>query len=312
VRPGPPAAAGASERRRPRVAAVLLALGLLAACTTAPGLPPPGDPRMAALPAAAVVDDVPFFPQDDYYCGPAALAMVLAWSGLDVTQDDLVPVVYTPGRQGTLQADILAGARRYGRLAVPVSTVPDLLAELDAGHPVLVFQNLSLPIWPQWHYAVATGYDQEARTLRLHSGRTADVETHLATFTRTWARGGYWALVVLPPDRLPATAGERAILEAAVALERADRPAEAALAYATILTRWPSSLPAWIGLGNASYATGDKTRAAAAFTSATEHHPGSTAAWQNLAVVLGELGQEAAAAEASARAEALGAAPAGS
>ncbi len=296
--------------RRSRLAGALLALALTAACTTAPGLPPPGDPSLGALPVAEAVAGVPFFPQDDYYCGPAALAMVLAWSGHEVTQDDLVPVVYTPGRQGTLQADILAGARRYGRLAVPVGTVPDLLAELAAGHPVLVFQNLALPVWPQWHYAVATGYDLDERRLRLHSGRIADDTTHLATFTRTWARGGYWALVVLPPDRLPATAGERAVLEAAAALERAERPAEAATAYATILTRWPASLPGWIGLGNAAYATGDRHRAAAAFRSAAERHPGSVAAWRNLAFVLGELGDAAGAEEATARAEALVAAPA--
>ena len=198
--------AGAVSRRAGG-AGLLLAMSLLAACTTAPGLPPLSDPRMAALPAAGTVEEVPFFPQDDYYCGPAALAMVLAWSGLEVTQDDLVPIVYTPGRQGTLQADILAGARRFGRLAVPVATVPDLLAELAAGHPVLVFQNLSLPIYPLWHYAVATGFDLETGKLRLHSGRTEHLETRLSTFTRTWARSDYWALVVLAPDQLPATPG---------------------------------------------------------------------------------------------------------
>ncbi len=292
-------------------AAGLLALALLAACTTAPGLPPPGDPQLAALPTAGAVEAVPFFPQEDYYCGPAALAMVLAWSGLKVTQDDLVEVVYTPGRQGTLQADILAGARRYGRLAVPVASVPDLLAEIDAGHPILVLQNLGLQIFPQWHYAVATGYDLTTGTLRLHSGRIADHETRLSTFAHTWARGGYWALVVLPPDRLPAMADERTVLEAAAALERAHRPADAATAYATILARWPTSLPGWIGLGNAAYASGDKRRAVAAFTRATEDHPNAAAAWQNLAFVLGELGDDAAAAAAG-QARAVGAEPSGS
>jgi predicted Zn-dependent protease len=114
--------------------------------------------------------------------------------------------------------------------------------------------------------------------------------------------------VVLPPDRLPATAGEQAVLEAAAALERADRPNDAAYAFATILTRWPDSLPAWIGLGNAAYATGDKRRAAAAFASAAEQHPDSFAAWQNLAFVLNELGETAAATEAATRAATLSAA----
>src|SRR5436189_282713 len=81
---------------------------------------------------------VPFFPQEDYYCGPASLAMVLAWTGLDVNQDQIAPEVYTPGRVGTLQPDILTAARRHGRLAVQVNTLHDMLKELAAGNPVLV------------------------------------------------------------------------------------------------------------------------------------------------------------------------------
>ena len=265
---------------------------------------------MAGLPQAVTVEDVPFFAQDNYYCGPAALAMTLAWTGLEVTQDDLVPVVYTPGRQGTLQSDVLAGARRYERLAVVVDNLPDLLTEVAAGHPVLVFQNLGLRALPQWHYAVVTGYDVEERTLRLHSGRTEDLETRLSTFARTWARAENWALVVLPPGQLPATAGERSVLEAATALERAGAAEAAVTSYTAILTRWPDSLPGWIGLGNAAYATGDKARAIAAFRRATERHPSAVAAWRNLALVLAETGDASAAAEARTRAEALGSAAA--
>lgn len=295
-----------TNRKRLRAAAAGLALALLTACAGAPGVPSPGDPRVAALPTVEAVADVPFFAQEDYYCGPAALAMTLAWSGLEVTQDDLVPIVYTPGRQGTLQADMLAGARRFGRLAVPVETVPDLLAEVADDHPVLVLQNLGLGLFPQWHYAVVTGYDIERGTVRLHSGVTADLDMSLATFARTWARSDNWALVVLPPDRLPARADERVVVEAASALERAGHPDAAEIAYGTILTRWPSSLPAWIGLGNAAYAAGDKPRARAAFRHATEAHPTSAAAWQNLAFVLAELGEADEAAAATERALALG------
>ena len=297
--------------RRSRAFGLVFALGLLVACTSVPGLPPAGDPSLAGLPVAETVEQVPFFPQDDFYCGPAALAMTLAWSGLDVSQDDLVPIVYTPGRSGTLQTDILAGARRYGRLAVPVRTLPDLMAEIAAGHPVLVFQNLGLAFYPQWHYAVATGFDREARTIRLHSGRIENLETRLATFARTWARAGDWALVVLSPDRLPATADERAVLAAAAALERAGETGAAHTAYQTILQRWPNSLPGQIGLGNTAYALGDHAAAIAAFRAATAQHPNAAAAWQNLAFVLDEAGEAAAAAEAAEQARRLGAAAPG-
>ena len=56
-------------------ALLLLALGACAAPQTAQLVQDPGD-----LPPRAEAAEVPFFAQERYYCGPAALAMVLAWS----------------------------------------------------------------------------------------------------------------------------------------------------------------------------------------------------------------------------------------
>lgn len=243
------------------------------------------------LPARAEIAEVPFFPQEKYYCGPAALAMALAWSGLEVTQADMVGQVYSPERKGTLRADMLAAARRNGRLAVPVSSVPDLLAEIAAGNPVIVFQNLALQWYPQWHFAVAIGYDLTRREIVLHSGTDERRVTTLDTFEHTWARGDYWALVVSAPDRLPRTPGQTPVLHAAAGLERAERYADAATAYGAILQRWPDGFAALMGLGNARYGAGDRPGAAAAFRRATERHPTAPAAWNNLAHVLAEQGQ---------------------
>lgn len=241
----------------------------------------PGD-----LPVRAEVASVPFFPQERYYCGPAALAMALAWSGLTVTQDDLVSQVYTPGKEGSLQADILAAARRNGRLAIQVGDLSDVLAEIAAGHPVLVFQNLALEWYPLWHFAVAIGYDLDTREIVLHSGRDARRRTSLSTFEATWERGGSWAVVVLPPERLPARGTERAVVRAAAGLERAARYKEAAVAYETILQRWPDSYIALMGLGNAHYATGNYREAEAAFRGAIARHPERPDPWNNLAHAL--------------------------
>jgi hypothetical protein len=252
------------------------------------------------------VANVPFYPQEKYYCGPAALAMVVTWSGLPVTQDEMASQVYMPGREGTLQSDMVAGARRSGRLAVPVTRLADLTAELAAGHPVVVFQNLGLGWFPVWHYAVAIGYDLNSGDLLLHSGLDARRTMPLATFERTWARADNWALVVLPPDQLPASTDEVAVLRAAAGLEQAGRTREAATAYAAIAERWPDSLEAWIGLGNVAYAAGDLEQAEHAFRTAAGRHPDAGAAWNNLAHVLGERGRRTEALEAAQRAVDLG------
>src|SRR3569623_1363896 len=130
----------------------------------------------ADLTHAVELDAVPFFPQERYQCGPAALATVLAWSGAAVTADQLVPQVYLPARQGSLQPELLAAARRYQRL--PYVLEPDLAAllrEVGAGHPVLVLQNLGLSWAPRWHNAVVVGYDlaRDEVVLRSGAGRRA-------------------------------------------------------------------------------------------------------------------------------------------
>jgi tetratricopeptide (TPR) repeat protein len=275
-------------------AILLLALSACATPQTARLVTEPGD-----LPSKAEVAEVPFFPQERYYCGPAALAMVLAWSGLPVTQDDLVSQVYTPQREGSLRSDVLAAARRNGRLAVPVGNLADMLAEIAAGNPVLVFQNLALDWTPQWHFAVAIGYDLETREILLHSGLDERRLTALGTFELTWERGDYWALVVLPPDRLPVSADETAVLRAAAGLERSKRLDEAALAYGAALQRWSGSFGALMGLGNVSYAKRDFGGAEAAFRRAIAARPESPAPWNNLAYALLGLDRKAEAIEAA-------------
>lgn len=283
-----------------RTALAIVCGALLAACTapqTTALLGAKGD-----LPRSAAVADVPFYPQEDYYCGPAALAMVLTWSGDNVTQHDLVSEVYTPARQGTFRSDVLGAARRHGRLAVTVDDVPDLLRELAAGHPVIVFQNLALDWWPQWHFAVAYGYHLGDREIVLRSGQTESLVTNLDTFERTWARGDYWGLVVLPPDRLPASADAHAVLQAAVALERTHHFAAAEQTYEAILERWPDSFPAHMGLGNTRYAQDRHAQAVTGFRDAIALRADAPSAWNNLAYALAAQGQSAKAREAARKA----------
>ena len=242
------------------------------------------------LPERAAVPDVPFIPQKEYYCGPASLAMMLGWAGIPADQESLADQVYTPGKQGTLPLDVLAAARRNGALAVDVKSLHDLLAEIAAGHPVMVFQNLGLKIWPRWHFAVAVGYDLPREQLVLHSGTDPRRLTNLNAFERTWRRAGYWAVTVTTPDRLPAEADELPVLRAAAGIERAGRFDAARTAYRTISGRWPDSIIARMGLGNVAYKQGDHFEAAAAFREAIGINDTYAPAWHNLANALAAQG----------------------
>lgn len=283
--------------------AVGLTILLLEACTPVAMTDLVAKP--GGLPRRAEVADVPFVAQTDYYCGPASLAMAYGWLGREVSLESLVAEVYTPGRQGTLRTDLITSVRRNGYLGVPVSDLRGLFAEVAAGHPVLVLQNLGLNQYPQWHYAVVTGYDLEASAVRLHSGTRADLIMRLEAFIYTWARGGSWGMVVLRPGALPAAGTEHEVALATAGLERAGHDEAATLTYRAMLGRWPDSLGAHIGLANAASRAGDPVASARHLRNAILAHPGSAAAWHNLAMILATLDDPAAARDAARQAVVL-------
>jgi tetratricopeptide (TPR) repeat protein len=263
-------------------------------------------PETGSLAPRFVIEGVTFYPQKAYQCGPAAIAMALSWAGLPLRPEDLVEEVYTPARKGSLQPDMLAAARRHGRIAYEISGMKALLAEIAAGHPVIVLQNLGLSWYPVWHYAVVIGYDAGNETVFLHSGTTADRSMSAGVFYNTWKRSNFWGLLVLRPTQLPATANEIRFVEAVDGLEKARQWQAAVAGYLTALSRWPQSLPAAMGLGNSFYALGDLASAEAAFADAARRHPDSGAAFNNLAQVLFEQGALDTALDAARTAVALG------
>lgn len=272
-----------------RVSALACAGGLALAGCASPG--GPLDLDSAGLRRRVVLEDVAFHPQAYRQCGPSALATVLVWSGVDVTPGELAPLVYSPERKGSLQSDLVAAARIHDRVAYPLAGVRELLAEVDAGRPVLVLQNLGFALIPVWHYAVVIGYDLDRRSVALHTGSRARREVPLRVFRRTWARADDWAVAVLPPTLLPAAGDEQRYLAAVAGLERAGRWDAAAAAFELATRRWPSSATAWIGVGNARYGRRDLAGAETAFRTAARLDPKAAPAANNLAHVLGEQGR---------------------
>lgn len=272
-------------------------------------------PQVTALlrqhPATALLDrvelvEVPFYPQELYQCGPAALATTLVYSGVATSPDALVPQVYLPGREGSLQTEMLAAARRHERVAYPLAPqITDVLREVAAGTPVIVLQNLSVSFAPLWHYAAVVGYDLPRGEIILRSGTTRRLTMALTTFEHTWARSEYWAMVTPPSGKIPVTATEENYLIAVAALERT-APIAAQRAYAASLERWPHNLVALVGYGNVAYAQNDIAEAAEYYQAATRYHPGSADAWNNLAQAQMELGRREEALAAAQRAVSLG------
>jgi tetratricopeptide (TPR) repeat protein len=235
------------------------------------------------------IQGVPLIEQKDNFCGPAALAMVLQWSGDAANMEDLAKQVYTPNLQGTLQNDMLSAARRHGRLSLVLNRPQDVFEEVAQGHPVIVLQNLGLSWYTRWHYAVVVGYDLQKSEVYLNSGENKQTTLSLDTFANTWARSQNWALLVLPTHKLPVSQRELDITAAAVALEETAGPQKAEPVYREILKKWPKSIGARFGLSNTLYAEKNKTAAAQELRQIVKDYPKMAPAWHNLSLILKEL-----------------------
>jgi Peptidase_C39 like family/Tetratricopeptide repeat len=273
--------------------AALLAALCLGGCISLPQSDALRASPPAGLPSRVELTEVPFHRQDDFLCGPASLAMVFNAAGVaSATVESVTPMVYLPGRQGSLQAEMLGATRRTGLVAYPLAPkLEDVLREVAAGTPVVVLLNLALKIVPVWHYAVIVGYDLEKEHVIVRSAKTPRDEWKFSFLEFFWQESDYWSMLALAPGKVPATAREAEFAVAVAALEQAGHRSEARQSYRALLARWPDNLVGLVGLGNVEYNLKDMAASERAFRRASEAHPTSAIAFNNLAHVLAEQGK---------------------
>lgn len=236
------------------------------------------------------LSETPFHPQLEHHCGPAALITVLEASGIKPGYDEVADRVYVPGLEGSLQVEMMAATRSFERIPfrLPGELQP-VLAEIEAGRPVLILQNLGLRSRPAWHYAVVIGYDRERAEILMRSGTDPLQATPTRRWMRQWDWASRWAIVVLEPGELPANPHLPAVLRALADFDD-HAPAEPRLrAWRAVAEQWPDESLAWMGTGNARYELGALEGAATDFEHALEIEPESWPARLNLAQVLLEL-----------------------
>lgn len=275
---------------RGRFAVALLGAALASGCAT-------WDGRLTAELAATAqqspieLEQTPFFAQTTDQCGPAALATVLSASGVPTGPEELRGRVYLPGREGSLQSELLAATRQVDRIPYPLPARPAaVVAELVDGRPVLVMQNLGSVSRPVWHYAVVVGYEPESAEFVLRSGPERRHRLPAGRFLRTWASADHWAFVVLEPGALPADADADRYLGAVADLEATGRHEAAAAGYAAAAGQWPDNAWAWLGLGNARFAVGRFDEAERAYRQALAIDGANAVALNNLALAHSALG----------------------
>jgi tetratricopeptide (TPR) repeat protein len=273
-----------TQQRQATGAALVACLLLMVGCVSR-------GPIIEATSSAVELGDTPFFSQTVNQCGPAALATVLGAAQVNVTPEELASRVYLPGRRGSLQIEMQAAPRQYGRISYRIPPqLAAILAELDAGRPVLVLHNYGLPFLPRWHYAVVVGYDGARDRILLRSGKVRRQELSAANFMRAWDNADRWGLVLLRPGELPVAADKDRYLQAAAAFERVANPQGALQAFSVATRQWPDEPVAWVGLGTANYRHGDLQLAATSYRAALKLDSTQPGARNNLAMTLLDLG----------------------
>lgn len=145
------------------------------------------------------IRDVPFYPQDEFMCGPSALTSILNYysSGYDI--DVVTREVFVEKLQGTLMMDMLIYAKLKGFTAKAyLSSMIDLKIKLRQKKPLILFLNLGSKKKPKGHYIVAIGYDDETRTVIAHSGITRAEIMPYSALKRAWEKTDFSALLITP------------------------------------------------------------------------------------------------------------------
>lgn len=149
---------------------------------------------------AHFLSEVPFFAQEDHYCGPAALASILNFYGKELSQEEIAESIYIPQVKGTLNLDLLLYARKQGfETEILNCDLERLKKDLSGGHPLIVFLNLGRSLYPIRHYAVVVGYDDTQQVIVIHSGGRKNQIISYKKFQKAWKKTGYWCLLILPP-----------------------------------------------------------------------------------------------------------------
>lgn len=181
---------------------LILILALSFAGCASPGRDAVISSIKSAPATGAVIEGVPFFAQDRYDCGPAALASIMSFYGEAADIDEIKGRVYNEMLKGTLPLDMLSYAKERGFEArYYKGGLDDLREAVKKGEPLILFLNLGYDFYPVGHYIVATGFSDSVGAVLAHSGMDREKAYGFKELEKAWSKTGYSTLLVRPKGR---------------------------------------------------------------------------------------------------------------
>ncbi len=144
-----------------------------------------------------MIKEVPFFPQQEYQCGPAALASVLNFWGKEIAPEDIAREIYSPEAKGTLNMDLFFYAQRKGfQVQQYRGSLEDLKRNLSTGIPLIVQVDYGFLVYEQSHFMVVIGYNRQG--VIVHSGLERAKFIPISSFLSSWKKANHWTLRIIP------------------------------------------------------------------------------------------------------------------
>jgi len=143
------------------------------------------------------IEHVPFYPQETYQCGPASLAGVLNYWGVDVTPDDIAREIFSESARGTLNIDMVLYAQSKGLQANYYrGNIEDIQRNISCGFPMIVLVDFGFMLYQANHFMVIVGYNENS--VVVNSGKYQGRLLSWKDFKKAWGKANYWTLFIAP------------------------------------------------------------------------------------------------------------------
>jgi predicted double-glycine peptidase len=172
-----------------RVLILLLFLSWFVSCA---GVSPPDNTQPFRM-----IRNVPFYPQEEYQCGPASLAGVLNHWNINVSPEEIASEIYSKSARGTLNIDMVLYVEKIGLKARQYrGSFEDIKTKIDSGYPLIVLVDEGFLIYQKNHFMVVIGYGGEG--IVVNSGKEQSKFIPAKEFLRSWERTKFWTLFITP------------------------------------------------------------------------------------------------------------------
>ena len=144
-----------------------------------------------------LIEDGPFYGQEEYQCGPSALAGVLNFYGVHVTPEEISDEIFSKSIRGTFTFDMLIYAQNKGLVAEQYrGELHNLKRNIIKNRPLIVLVNYGGAIFQANHFMVVIGYTKKG--FILQSGKNSHKYMDFEDFLKAWNDANNWTLLIHP------------------------------------------------------------------------------------------------------------------